>query len=109
MLRLANALRSVVQRCGEAGDAALEAHCKELDELYHMRDEPFTDEEAGRAIYESMRRGGGKTRWQTNQKRKKKHPWLCGVSAPPPPVPPVSGYARSGPLVQHLAKPPTSL
>lgn len=58
MLRLANALRSVVQRCGEAGDAALEAHCKELNELYHMRDEPFTDEEAGRAIYESMRRGG---------------------------------------------------
>jgi hypothetical protein len=37
MLRLANALRSVVQRCDEAGDAALEAHRKELDELYHMR------------------------------------------------------------------------
>ena len=30
MLRLANALRMVVERCGGAGDVALEAHCKEV-------------------------------------------------------------------------------
>ena len=61
MLRLANALRMVVERCGGAGDAALEAHCKEVEELDRIKSgESFTDEEAARAMYDSMRRGGSK-------------------------------------------------
>lgn len=61
MLRLAQALRSVVEKCGETGDAALEAHCKEQDEMDRIKSgESFTDEEAGRAMQEIMRRGGSK-------------------------------------------------
>jgi hypothetical protein len=61
MLRLARALRQAVERCGEAGDAALEARCKEQDKLDCIKSgEAFTHEEAGRAIQEIMRRGGSK-------------------------------------------------
>jgi hypothetical protein len=61
MLRLANALRMVVERCGGAGDAALEAHCKEVEAMDHIKSgEAFTNEEAERAMRESVRRGGSK-------------------------------------------------
>ena len=59
MLRLANALRSVVERCGGAGDDALEDHCKEVEAMDRIKSgEAFSDEEAARAMQESMRRGG---------------------------------------------------
>jgi hypothetical protein len=59
MLRLARALRQAVERCGEAGDAALEARCKEQDKLDCIKSgEAFTHEEAGRAMQEIVRRGG---------------------------------------------------
>jgi hypothetical protein len=59
MLRLARALRQAVERCGEAGDAALEARGKEQDRLDCIKSgEAFTHEEAGRAMQEIMRRGG---------------------------------------------------
>jgi hypothetical protein len=61
MLRLARALRQAVERCGEAGDAALEARCKDQDKLDSIkRGEAFTHEEAGRAMQEIVRRGGSK-------------------------------------------------
>lgn len=57
MLRLAQALRSVVEKCGEAGDAALEAHCKEQDEMDRIKSgEAFTDERRGERCKKS--RGG---------------------------------------------------
>jgi hypothetical protein len=59
MLRLAPALRQAVERCGEAGDAALEAPGKDQDKLDCINSgEAFTHEEAGRAKQEIMRRGG---------------------------------------------------
>ncbi len=61
MLRLTEALRSVVERCGEAGDAALEAHCREVEVMDRIKNgEPLSDETVGQRIYESMRRGGSK-------------------------------------------------
>jgi hypothetical protein len=61
MLRLARALRLAVEGCGEAGDVAPEACCKEQDELDRIKSgEAFTEEEAGRAMQEIMRRGGSK-------------------------------------------------
>jgi len=59
MLRLAQALRSVVEKCGDAGDAALEAHCKEQDEMDRIKSgESFTDAEYAAAVAASTRRGG---------------------------------------------------
>jgi hypothetical protein len=59
MLRLARTLHQVFESCGEAGDAAPEARCKEQDELDRIKSgETFTDEEAGRAMQEIMRRDG---------------------------------------------------
>lgn len=61
VLRLVRALRQAVEMCGEAGDAALESHCKEQDEMDCIKSgESYTDEEAGRAMQEIMRRGGSK-------------------------------------------------
>jgi hypothetical protein len=51
-------LRQAVEGCGEAGDAAMEARYKEQDELDRIKSgEAFTEEEAGRAMQEIMRRG----------------------------------------------------
>jgi hypothetical protein len=61
MLRLARALRQAVERCGEAGDAALEARGKEQCELDRIkRGGAFTEEEVGQAMQEITRRGGSK-------------------------------------------------
>jgi hypothetical protein len=61
MLRLTSALRQAIERCGEAGDAALKARGKEQGELDRIKSgEAFAHEEAGRAMQEIMRRCGSK-------------------------------------------------